>query len=416
MTAEMLSEAIGMLDDDIISAADKARTNAPKRRSRTAVWIGLGSMAACAAIIASVAITNMDGPKLPVGQNKNFASDAATGADSAADTEPNDGLDEVGMDSGIVVNGATEDGSKKDETLDSAEVYDSEEYDDAAEGDYADTEEIIKDTPEEMSTEEEYTEESVPEMEFTEESVTEEASTCESSEPEDKDETEDSPAYDDDFIEILYNPASGPPMTYDDAINMLTDPRSGEIDSYYLFEVQRALTLSECEGLDGWDKAFRAYYPSYSEETTEAGAEDGDSYPTDFVVYEVKVLQDIITGEQCGDTMYIMSTNVSIAYQEPGNPPYARGERYTAVMMRPIEGSDIRRLYEVLKYDVRGGFAYSRFNYELDLPYSKNETVSVITSTSANPVKYTQYLPFELLCDFLREDWERRGISRHFGT
>ena len=415
MTAEMLSEAIGMLDDDIISAADKARTNAPKRRSRTPVWIGLGSMAACAAIIASVAITNMDGPKLPVGQNKNFASDTATGADSAADTEPNDGLDEVGMDSGIVANGATEDGSKKDETLDSAEVSESEEYDDAAESDepsdFQDTEEIIEDIPEEMSTEEEYSEEII---------TCESAESKEYEETEEADETgeaiitEEAPAYDDDFIEILYNPASGPPMTYDDAINMLTDPRSGEIDSYYLFEVQRALTLSECEELDGWDKAFRAYYPSYSEETTEAGAEDGDSYPTDFVVYEVKVLQDIITGEQCGDTMYIMSTNGSIAYQEPGNPPYARGERYTAVMMRPIEGSDIRRLYEVLKYDVRGGFAYSRFNYKLDLPYSKNETVSVITSTSANPVKYTQYLPFELLCDFMREDWERRGISRHF--
>jgi len=89
MKPELLSEAIGMIDDDIIEAADKARAEAPKKKSRTPLWIGFGSMAACAAIIASVALNNIeDSAKLPTADMTESipTSSQTTDADNGSDT------------------------------------------------------------------------------------------------------------------------------------------------------------------------------------------------------------------------------------------------------------------------------------------------------------------------------------------
>ena len=56
MTTDKLSEAIGMIDEDIIEAADRSRTEA--KRSRKPLWIGVCSTAACAALITAVALTD----------------------------------------------------------------------------------------------------------------------------------------------------------------------------------------------------------------------------------------------------------------------------------------------------------------------------------------------------------------------
>ncbi len=55
MKPEKLSDAIGMIDDDIIEEADKMRNE--KKKSRKLLWIALGSVAACAAIAAVVLLT-----------------------------------------------------------------------------------------------------------------------------------------------------------------------------------------------------------------------------------------------------------------------------------------------------------------------------------------------------------------------
>lgn len=56
MTSEKLSEIIGMIDEDIIAAADKSR--AEVKRSKKPLWIGVCSTAACAALITAVALTD----------------------------------------------------------------------------------------------------------------------------------------------------------------------------------------------------------------------------------------------------------------------------------------------------------------------------------------------------------------------
>lgn len=437
MMPEMLSAAIGLIDDDIIQAADEARIAAPKKRSRIPVWVGLGSMAACAAVIVSVALTNVESGKLPTEGMQNYTSTSqATASDSDAAHDESGGQSAAPMETEDICNDPCE--SADDAVLDEAPVATTEavntnndsnlpengdteiddavflpvqtadapiEEEDAEETVLTQTGEAKADTGEAIEPEEAIeTEEAVNE---TQEAV---------------DESEESlPEYDHIFVESTENASTGAPMTYDEVMTAMTESQYGSLDSYFLFRVERALTIGECEELDGFAEAYRTYYPSYSDETSEVGAVDDDRYPSDFIVYEVTVAEDLISGEQRGDKMYILSTGSSIAYQRLGDPPYASGEYFAAALMMPIEGTDIRRTTGsfTLRYDVRGDTAYSRNNYpidELHLPNSTDISEELITSTTQNPARYTQSLPLESLCDFLREDWQQRGVSRHFSN
>lgn len=66
MKPEKLSEAIGMIDDDIIEEADKMQNQ--KKKSRKPFWITLGSVAACAAVAAAVLLT-MNNKAIPTTEN-----------------------------------------------------------------------------------------------------------------------------------------------------------------------------------------------------------------------------------------------------------------------------------------------------------------------------------------------------------
>ncbi len=67
MKPEKLSDAIGMIDDDIIEEADKMRNE--KKKSRKPLWIALGSVAACAAIAAVVLTVGRGGLTTSEGNN-----------------------------------------------------------------------------------------------------------------------------------------------------------------------------------------------------------------------------------------------------------------------------------------------------------------------------------------------------------
>ncbi len=55
MTVETLSNALSLIDDDLLENADKLRSK-PRKSSRRPLWIGLAATAACAVIIGSVAL------------------------------------------------------------------------------------------------------------------------------------------------------------------------------------------------------------------------------------------------------------------------------------------------------------------------------------------------------------------------
>lgn len=71
MKPEKLSDAIGMIDDDIIEEADRMREE--KKKSRKPLWIALGSVAACAVIAVAVVLT-MNSGGLPISESESGQS------------------------------------------------------------------------------------------------------------------------------------------------------------------------------------------------------------------------------------------------------------------------------------------------------------------------------------------------------
>ena len=228
--------------------------------------------------------------------------------------------------------------------------------------------------------------------------------------------------YDDVFEEIDETTPSGPRPTYEEEIEMLSETVYGGIDSFYLVETVKALTLSECEQLRGWDEWFESCYAlSYDEIKN-----DDREYFGDKIIYEVKVIEDLISGEESDRKMYLsvgMGGNPRI--QRAGDPIYAPGERFTVAVHQKPDDSDITRScggfmfrYDVVE-DASGSITlYSRNSAmdELDLPNAVAIEKTVITSTTKNPAHYTCKIPLDDLVAFLRQDWENRQISRHFTT
>ncbi len=235
-------------------------------------------------------------------------------------------------------------------------------------------------------------------------------------------ETNITAVYDNVFEEIDETTSSGPHPTYEEDIEMLSETVYGGIDSFYLVETVKALTLSECEQLRGWDEWFESCYAlSYDEIKN-----DDREYFGDKTIYEVKVIEDLISGEESDRKMYLsvgMGGNPRI--QRAGDPIYAPGERFTVAVHQKPDDSDITRScggymfrYDAVE-DASGNITlYSRNSAmdDLDLPNAVAIEKTVITSTTKNPAHYTCKIPLDDLVAFLRQDWENRQISRHFTT
>ncbi len=234
--------------------------------------------------------------------------------------------------------------------------------------------------------------------------------------------------YDDVFVETADNPSSGPTMTYDEVIGMISNPQGGGFNSLYLVEMVKPLTLSECTQLAGWEEWFESTYAvSYDDATVEAeGTTESDSnggYYGEKTICEVKVLKDLISGEELFDTMYVALSMCNPQQQHAGNPIYAPHERFTVAVLLKQDGSDITKACGgfMLQYDVvsENGvqMAYSRDNSEIDELHLNNAvdiSETIVTSTTKNPAVYTQKLPLNDLVKFLYADWADKGVSRHF--
>ncbi len=229
-------------------------------------------------------------------------------------------------------------------------------------------------------------------------------------------------AYDSVFVEIAEeNPSSGPETTYEDAMLMISDPSLGGIDSFYVVETVRPLTVQECEKLEGWELWFKR---NYVMDYDESNAKDL-TYLTEDVIYEVRLVEDLLSGEKCDKTIYLAVSIGNPEYQTEGDPPYSAGERFTAAILQNRIECDIMqsRWDFMLRYDVvtENGIAmaYSRGNTAIDglkLDGAEDISEKVVTSTTENPAVYTQKLPLESLSEFLRKDWRERRLSRHFET
>lgn len=227
--------------------------------------------------------------------------------------------------------------------------------------------------------------------------------------------------YDDVFIEIdESSQMTGVPVTYKETIsNIISNPMYGGIDSFYLVETVKALTLSECEQLKGWDEWFESCYALSYDEIRD----DDREYFGDKIIYEVKVIEDLISGEKCNKNIYLALSMGNPQIQQEGEPIYSPSERFTVVVHPKADNSDITRCFagDLFRYDITekdGNFtALSRNNYamdELNISNSVNISVNTITSTTNNPAYYTQEMPLDDLTSFIRYDWKAKGISTHY--
>ncbi|MGN0649390.1 MAG: hypothetical protein ACI4KM_03055 [Oscillospiraceae bacterium] len=193
------------------------------------------------------------------------------------------------------------------------------------------------------------------------------------------------------------------PMTYEDVMDMLKvgeDEHGEYIDSFFLVETVKALSLNECAELAGWNE-------DYSDRT----------------IYRVNVLKDLISGEDVNRTEYIFVSMGNVRWQDSGDPLYAPGERFTVVLAKPQKGCDFLKTpgsimfrYDAVETDNGDIELYARNSCIDAQSFTSAEAINarVITSTTLNPANYTQKTTLTALADFIKADWQDRKLSDYF--
>lgn len=213
--------------------------------------------------------------------------------------------------------------------------------------------------------------------------------------------------YDDVFKEIIEEiPSSGAPMTYDDVMEVMTNPDNGGLDSYYLVEAIELMKLSDCEKLRGFeDWYYKLNGMKY----------DGIHYGRN-VIYKVKAIKDLIMGEDCNKELYIALSSCEPMYQKAGDPPYAPGEKFTVALFNKAEDCDITQSGSgfFFRFDIEeNSDGLTALVRKANSDICANEVVevtkiskNVITSTTENPVQYIAEFELSELVDFLHKDWK----------
>lgn len=219
------------------------------------------------------------------------------------------------------------------------------------------------------------------------------------------------------------NPATyGPPLTCEEVMNMLKpkpDYPEYDVDSYYLVEVVEVLS--------------KEIYTLMRGESTSS---NGDT------LYEVKLVEDLISGEKLDRTAYVeISGGLDASIQLYGDPTYAPRERFTVALTKPCK--DWNDIFST-GYDLMMSIGGSELRYDLpqmsftdddeetmlyfrgrgiartpiaDLPFETEEiNIEAAYSTPQNPATYIQKIALDDLVEFLRSEWDKRGISSHFET
>ncbi|MBD5129254.1 MAG: hypothetical protein HDT43_04955 [Ruminococcaceae bacterium] len=223
-------------------------------------------------------------------------------------------------------------------------------------------------------------------------------------------------AYADIFEEFVpENPTTyGPPLTAAEEMDSLLpnpDYPEYDVDSYYLVEVIRALTNEEYMQMNGWKDSIGG---------------------SGFTVYEVNLVEDLISGEAPDRTEFVrIPAGFGARTQKRNDPAYAPGERFTAVLTKPYKDNDyvISVGDYCLRYDLpqmsftendEETMLYFRGNGLArhpipDLPFETEDiNIAAAYSTPQNPATYIQKIALDDLVDFLRSEWKNRGISSHF--
>ncbi|MGN1339629.1 MAG: hypothetical protein ACI4WS_05010, partial [Oscillospiraceae bacterium] len=199
--------------------------------------------------------------------------------------------------------------------------------------------------------------------------------------------------YDNEFRELDLNPVTMGYPSYEDLLYLLMDTQAhyGSKAQFNLCRTVRVLPNNEA----------RTYIGSSGDRT----------------VYEVQIIENLITGEKPDKTVMLVMSMGSPEVQKTGDPIYAPREQFTCAMMEDADKGCMQAVYGY-RYDIRldgsDRIAYSRQNLELDglaLAGSENISAKAVTSTTKNPAVYTQRLPLSSVTEFVAKEWSEHGIG-----
>lgn len=205
-------------------------------------------------------------------------------------------------------------------------------------------------------------------------------------------------AYFDKVFKGLNPQGSGGFIDYNDYVGTLVDNQlHGPTDSFYLVECISALTPKKASELFGETDNWRQYY-------------------------EVRLIRDLVDGSEPDRVVFVRMSG-AVEYQEDYYPAYAPGEKFTLYIYQEKDGFCQVADGQMLRYDVYDEdgelWAYSRNNNIIDdLAFAGSEDIAEtrVTSTTRNPVKYTQKLPLDSLAEGMRGVFEENSLTRHYSA
>lgn len=205
-------------------------------------------------------------------------------------------------------------------------------------------------------------------------------------------------AYFDKVFKGLNPQGSGGFIDYNDYVGTLVDNQlHGPTDSFYLVECISALTPKKASGLFSETDNWRQYY-------------------------EVCLIRDLVDGSEPDRVVFVRMSG-AVEYQEDYYPAYAPGEKFTLYIYQEKDGFCQVADGQMLRYDVYDEdgelWAYSRNNNIIDdLAFAGSEDIAEtrVTSTTRNPVKYTQKLPLDSLAEGMRRVFEENSLTRHYSA
>lgn len=203
-------------------------------------------------------------------------------------------------------------------------------------------------------------------------------------------------AYFDKVFKGLNPQGSGGFIDYEDYVASLAENQLNKpIDSFYLVECISALTPKKASELFSETDNWRQYY-------------------------EVRLIRDLVDGSEPDRVVFVRMSG-AVEYQEDYYPAYAPGEKFTLYIYQETDGFCQVADGQMLRYDVYDEdgelWAYSRNNNIIDdLAFDGSVDIAEtrVTSTTRNPVKYTQKLPLDSLAEGMRGVFEENSLTRHF--
>lgn len=203
-------------------------------------------------------------------------------------------------------------------------------------------------------------------------------------------------AYFDKVFKGLNPQGSGGFIDYEDYVATLAENQINKpIDSFYLVECISALTPKKASELFSETDNWRQYY-------------------------EVRLIRDLVDGSEPDRVVFVRMSG-AVEYQEDYYPAYAPGEKFTLYIYQETDGFCQVADGQMLRYDVYDEdgelWAYSRNNNIIDdLAFDGSVDIAEthVTSTTRNPVKYTQKLPLDSLAEGMRGVFEENSLTRHF--